>query len=69
LGKIASVFDQLNPDLNELHFDCQRCGLLVGSVLAVEFRAASGVMKLADVLLLKLGWFVVRDFFTETDVD
>jgi hypothetical protein len=69
LGKIASVFDKLNPDLNELHLDCQCCGLLVGSVLAVEFRATSGVMKLADVLFLKLSSFVVGDFFSETDIN
>lgn len=69
LRKIASVFDKLNPDLNKLHCDCQRCGLLVGCVLVVEFKAASKVMKLADVLFLKLGSFVIRDFFTETDVN
>jgi hypothetical protein len=69
LGKVASVFDKLNPDLNKLHLDCQSCGLLVGSVLVVEFRVASGVMKLANVLFLKLSSFVVRDFFSETDVN
>jgi hypothetical protein len=67
LREIALVFDEMDPDLDKLHFDCKGRGLVSRSVWTIKFWTSSRVVQFDIILLLKWGKFgVFADFFALT---